>query len=148
MSNPKITKEVLETVYELAKNGISNKHIAEAINISTAYFYKRVDVVDTVKKAKSELRAEVSKSLLENANNGDTTSLIFLAKRLNLFSEDYYIDLKTPSTAIKSLEELANSNISLEHKNSLKGFISDYMKSYEVVELEERLKILENKIKG
>lgn len=106
-----------------------------------------MDLMDTIKKAKSELRQKVSRSLLNNATTGDTTSLIFLAKRLNLFSEDISINLKTPQTALKSLENVANANISLEHKNSLKSIISDFIKAYEVTELEQRLSKIEEELK-
>jgi hypothetical protein len=102
--------------------------------------------MDSIKKAKSDLREEVSQALLSKASNGDTTSLIFLAKRLNLFSESMSIDLSTPKSALNSLESVANANISIEHRNNLKGIIGDYLKAYEVVELEERISKLEQSI--
>ncbi len=102
-----------------------------------------MDLMDSIKKARVELREDVSNSLLNNAKTGDTTSLIFLAKRLNLFSEDISINLNNPKSALKSLEDVANANISIEHKNSLKSIISDYIKAYEVSELEERISKLE-----
>lgn len=135
---------MISTASKLAQSGFNNKSIYESLNISKSAFYANVDLMDTIKKARSELREDVSNSLLNNANNGDTTSLIFLAKRLNLFSEDMNINLKSPQSALKSLEDVANANISLEHKNSLKGIISDYIKAYEVIELEARITALEN----
>ena len=139
----KITKQLIKKAYDLAKAGFNNKTIYESLDISKSAFYNNKDLMDSIKKARAELREEVSTSLLTNAKTGDTTSLIFLAKRLNLFSEDISINLKTPQTALKSLEEVANANISLEHKNSLKSIISDYIKAYEVSELEERISKLE-----
>lgn len=141
----KINKEVINKAYDLAKAGFNNKAIYENLSISKSAFYKNVDLIDSIKKARTELREDISNSLLNNARTGDTTSLIFLAKRLNLFSEDISINLRTPKSALKSLEEVANANISLEHKNSLKSIISDYIKAYEVVELEKRVEALENK---
>lgn len=135
---------MMDTAYNLAKNGFNNKAIYENLNISKSAFYKKVDLIDSIKKARTDLREKVSNALIDNATKGDTTSLIFLAKRLNLFSEDMSINLKSPSTALKSLENVANANISIEHKNSLKGIISDYIKAYEVVELEKRIEALEN----
>lgn len=139
----KITKQLIKKAYDLAKAGFNNKTIYESLDISKSAFYNNKDLMDSIKKAKAELREEVSSSLLTNAKTGDTTSLIFLAKRLNLFSEDVQINLTNPKSALKSLEEVANANISLEHKNSLKSIISDYIKAYEVSELEERISKLE-----
>lgn len=139
----KITKQLIKKAYDLAKAGFNNKTIYESLDISKSAFYNNKDLMDSIKKAKAELREEVSLSLLSNAKTGDTTSLIFLAKRLNLFSEDVQINLTNPKSALKSLEEVANANISLEHKNSLKSIISDYIKAYEVSELEERISKLE-----
>lgn len=141
----KINNELVQLAFTLAKSGLSDKSIYESLGISKSLFYANMDLMDTIKKAKTELRAEVSSSLLGKATGErDTTALIFLAKRLNLFSEDFTITLKNPQTALKSLESVANANISLEHKNSLKGIISDYLKGYEIVELEKRVSELEN----
>ena len=139
----KITKQLIKKAYDLSRAGFNNKTIYESLDISKSAFYSNMDLMDTIKKAKSELREEVSKSLLNNAKTGDTTSLIFLAKRLNLFSEDIHIKLSNPMSALKSLEEVANANISLEHKNCLKSIIHDYIKSYEILELEQRISKLE-----
>lgn len=139
----KIDETIILKAHDFAKAGFNNKSIYENLNISKSAFYKNMDLMDSIKKGRASLREEVSKALLENATGGDTTSLIFLAKRLNLFSEDISITLKTPKTALKSLEDVANANISLEHKNSLKGIISDYIKAYEVTELEQRILKLE-----
>lgn len=139
----KINRTIISKAHDLSKAGFNNKSIYENLNISKSAFYKNVDLMDSIKKGRAELREEVSKALLENATGGDTTSLIFLAKRLNLFSEDISITLKSAKTALKSLEDVANANISLEHKNSLKGIISDFIKAYEVTELEQRISKLE-----
>jgi len=144
----KIDKLMIETSYTLASSGLNNLQIIEALKISKSAFYKNVDLMDSIKKARSKLREDVSNALLNKATNDkDTTSLIFLAKRLNLFSEEFSIKLTTPKSALKSLEDIANANISTEHKNSLKGIISDYLKAYELTELEERISKLEEQNK-
>lgn len=139
----KITKQLIKKAYDLSKAGFNNKTIYESLDISKSAFYNNKDLMDSIKKAKAELREEVSNALLNKATGGDTTSLIFLAKRLNLFSEDIQINLTNPKSALKSLEEVANANISLEHRNSLKSIIHDYIKAYEVSELEQRISKLE-----
>ena len=138
-------REIKKLAFNLAKAGFNNKTIYENLKISKSSFYANMDLLDTIKKARTELREEVSNALLGNAKKGDTTSLIFLAKRLNLFSEEYSIKLSSPTEALKSLEELANANISVEHKNSLKGILNDYIKTYEIIELEKRITLLEDK---
>jgi len=141
---PKVTKELLEVAYDLSIKGFNDKQIIEAIKISKSLFYINMELLDTIKRGRRELRLLVSQSLLNNAIDiNNPTAQIFLAKRLNLFSEDISIDLSSPKTAIKSLECIANANISIEHKNSLKSIIGEYLKAYEVVELEERISVLE-----
>jgi hypothetical protein len=122
-----------------------------SLNISKSAFYSNMDLMDSIKKAHVELRENVSNSLLSNATSGDTTSLIFLAKRLNLFSEDVSIKLTSPKSALKSLEEVANANISLEHKNSLKSIRScrvrtKSIKTGGITTMKRRIEKLENTI--
>lgn len=138
----KITKQVKEKIYQLARQGINNKTIYESIGISKTAFYGNKDLMNSIKKARMELMQDVSSMLLSQATT-DTTAMIFLAKRLNLFSGDVNINLSSPQKALKSLEDLASANISLEHKNALKSIISEYFKAYEITELEERLSKLE-----
>lgn len=143
----KIDEHIIEITYKLSRAGLNNKAIYENLNISKSAFYKNVDLMDTIKKARTELRESVSNALLSNATNGDTASLIFLAKRLNLFSEDISINLNSPETALKSLENIVNASISVEHKNSLRGLIGEYIKAYETIELVKRVEELENREK-
>lgn len=141
----KIDDDMIKLAFDLCKSGLNDKNIIEALGISKSGFYANMELIDSIKRAKNELRQEVANALLTKATDErDTTALIFLSKRLNLFSEDFSINLKSPQTALKSLEDVANANISLEHKNSLKGIISDYLKGYEIVELEKRVEQLEN----
>lgn len=140
---PKITKDLIKKAGELAEAGFSHKQIYESQQISKAAFYANKDLVDTVKKAEEELRNKVSKALLNTAVGGDTTALIFLAKRLNLYSNPIDIDVKDSKTALEGLSKLINADLPIEQKNSLKGIIESYLKGFESVELEERIKKLE-----
>lgn len=79
----KIIKQVKAKIYELARQGINNKTIYESLQIPKSTFYRNKDLLDTLKK----LMQDVSSMLLSQAQT-DTTALIFLAKRLNLFSGD------------------------------------------------------------
>jgi lysozyme family protein len=140
----KITDELIQKASELASKGFSHKQIMEAVGIGKTAFYKNANLMVAIKSSQDDLRGRVADALLQKACDlGDATSLIFLSKRLNLFSSDVNIDLSTPKDALKALEQLANSNLSLEHLNALRGIVSDYTKLYEVTELEERLAKLE-----
>lgn len=140
-------KELLPIAYRLASSGLSNKQIIEALHISKSSFYADKDIMDTIKKGKAELREKVSDALLAKATDGDTTALIFLSKRLNLFTEQLQLDLTSPENALNSYKTLTDADISLEHKNSLRAILSDYFKAFETVDMEERLTALEESIK-
>lgn len=139
----KITKQLIDEAYKLSKGGFSHKQIYNSLGISHTLFYANIELVETIKKAERELRIEVSNTLLENAVNGDTTSMIFLAKRLNLFSSDINIELKDSRSALVALNEIINANIPLEQKNSLKSVVETFLKAYETTELEKRIESLE-----
>lgn len=139
----KNNKELIPIAYKLSSAGVSNKQIIEALGISKSAFYADKDIVDTIKKGKSELRKKVSDALLSKATDGDTTALIFLAKRLNLFSEQFQLELTSPQKALESYKTLTDADISIEHKNSLRAILSDYFKAYEVTEIEQRVAKLE-----
>ncbi|ADG92284.1 hypothetical protein Arnit_0619 [Arcobacter nitrofigilis DSM 7299] len=142
--NPKITELLIDKAFDLAKAGFSHKQIQAALGISHTAFYKNVALVDTVKKAESGLREEVANALFKRAvNQDDTTALIFLAKRLNLYCSSINIEVKDSKSALDGLSKLINANIPLEQKNSLKSIIESYLKGVEIVELEDRILKLE-----
>jgi hypothetical protein len=62
------------------------KRYTSKYHIIKSAFYSNVDLRDSIKKARVELGEKVSNSLLSITHNVDTTSLIFLSKRLNLFT--------------------------------------------------------------
>lgn len=146
----KITPALISKAKRLAKAGFSHKQIYETLGISYTTFYKNVELVETIKKAENELREKVSNALLERAvNNDDTTALIFLAKRLNLFSNNGLdITVNSTETALKGLSQLINANIPIEQKNSIKAIIEAYIKGVETVELDKRITKLEELLKN
>ena len=149
----KITPELISKAGELAKAGFSNKQIYEALDISNTAFYGNEELVHTVKEQRQELRKEVADALLENAVGGDTSSLIFLSKRLGLHQSigNYKKgSLKTAKDAIIELEKLYHVTIDgdapLELINAAGKILNDFVKTYEVSEIEERIKKLEDSI--
>jgi len=146
---PKITTKAIATAQELASKGFSHKQIMEALGISRTAFYTNENLINTVKQAQDDLRTRVADALIEKAVSlEDTASLIFLSKRLNLFSSDANINLKTPQDALESLERLGNANIPIEQTNALRAIIGDYFKAYETTQLETRLNEIEKIVKG
>lgn len=141
---PKITKLLISKAAELARAGFSHKQIQEAVDISHTAFYGNVELLAAIKREESELRTKVSDALMSKAvDTSDTTALIFLAKRLNLFNSNVNIQIKDSKTALEGLSKLIDADIPLEQKNSTKGIIESYLKGVETVELEERIAKLE-----
>lgn len=149
----KITKELIEKAGEFAKCGFSDKQIFEALDISHTAFYGNVDLIATVKTNKEALRKEVANALLNNAVGGDTSSLIFLSKRLGLhqsISNYKKGTLKTSRDAVTELEKLYHASISgdapLELINAVGKILNDFVKTYELVDIEDRLTKIEESI--
>lgn len=134
----------------LAKNGLSNREIAEALNICEKSFYnylkKDTHFTVAIKKGKSYFKQKIRKALLSKATTDkDTTALIFLTKRLGLLKDDgvELISLKSSKDVLKAFETLFNSNVPIEQKSILKSILDSYVKSFETLELQERLEKLE-----
>ena len=124
------------------------------MGISHTAFYGNDDLISTVRRQRRELRKTVADALLERAVGGDTASLIFLSKRLGLhqsISNYKKGSLKTAKDAIKELEKLYHASISgdapLELINAVGKILNDFVKTYEVSEIEERLQALEDAAK-
>lgn len=149
MRKSKINSEVVAKAFEYAKSGFNNKQIYEALGISKSTLYANSDLMDSIKKGQSELRSEVSSSLLKNAIKLDNPTVqIFLAKRLRLFDETFdTFSLKTSKDIVKAFSELfiavGNGVISEEKARQLQCILESTMKAYEVNELEQRVEELE-----
>lgn len=146
----KVNDESINQCRELAKAGFTDKQIWETLNISKSLFYANLELMDTIKKSRNELRQELSKSLLANAVDlKNPTIQIFLAKRLKLFDDTFdSITLNNSKDVLKVTGELftalANSTISEDKANQLKSILESYMKAYELNNLEERITALES----
>ncbi len=142
----------LDEIEQLAYNGLSNKELAQSLNISDKTYYnylkKFTHFADSIKRGRNRFKQEIRQALLNKAiKERDTTSLIFLSKRLSLFKNDdevYNVSLKNTTDILKAIETLFNANIPIEQKNSLKAILDSFIKGYEILELEKRLKKLED----
>ena len=153
MARKKITPELIEKAGELAHHGFSDKQIHEAVDISHTAFYRNVELVDTVKEKRQELRQKVADALLESAVGGDTASLIFLSKRLGLHQSigNYKKgSLKTAKDAIIELEKLYHASVDgdapMELINATVKILNDFVKAYDAVDLEDRIVALEKRL--
>jgi uncharacterized protein YbjQ (UPF0145 family) len=149
MATKKVNEQMIKQSYDLARAGFNDKQIYETIGISRALYYRSVDIIDTIKEARRELKQEVSKSLLANAvDMNNHTVQIFLAKKLRLFDDTFNsITLKKSDDVLKATSNLfkavADGSISEDKANQLKSILDSFTKAYELNELEQRLTALE-----
>jgi len=145
----KINDEVIKQAFEMARAGFNDKQILEAIQISKSLMYSNMELMDTIKKARVELKQDISKSLLSNAIDlNNPTVQIFLAKRLRLFDDTFdSMPLKKSEDTLKAISKLftavGSGAISEDKSNQLLSILNTYTKAYEVQELEQRLTALE-----
>ena len=148
--NTKINKNMIQKAYELAKNGFSNKQIYETLNISKALFYRNIDLIDTIKEARTILRENLSSSLINNAVDLNNSIVqIFLAKRLKLFDDTFdTISIKKSDDVLVVISDIfkavAQNRISEDKSKQLLSILDSYIKAYEMHELEKRITTLES----
>ena len=150
---PKITTEIIKQAGELATAGFSDKQIFNALDLSSSTFYANMELMETIKKARNDLRKKVSDALMDSAVNGDTTAMIFLSKRLNLFQNSYTAgSLKTAKDALTELEKLykagVGGDIPTELISTVSKILNDFVKTLEVSELEKRVEEIETAMRG
>lgn len=146
-----VTETMLSECERLASLGFNEKQISEAINMTYSVFQNKKDYFrDALKKGRQQLRERITSSLLAKIDEQDVTSLIFVSKRLGLFTNSF--DASTPSDVKEAMAEmlkiyvsLADGTISETQADKLMGTLQSYIKAYEVSELETRLKALEEK---
>lgn len=147
---PKINDNVIKEAFELAKAGFNDKQIQEAFGISKSLMYANLELMDTIKGARRELRQNISQSLLSNAVDlNNPTVQIFLAKKLRLFDDTFdSINLKSSDDVLKVISRIfkavSDGTISDDKANQLKSLLDTFTKAYEVNELDKRITQLEN----
>lgn len=152
MARPKIeiTEEMLQRAEELSASGLNKLQIAEALGISYDTLNRNsASFTDVIKKGRATLAEKVGRQLISNMESGDTTAMIFMAKKLNLF-EGGHLEAKTPADAKQGLEELtkiytaqAKGEITAERADKMASLLDKVLKGIEVNDLEERIKALE-----
>lgn len=149
-----ITPQMLDEVERLASLGLNEAQIAESIGIGYTTFQRyKSSFGESLKKGRVALRERVSNALLSKMDSGDITSLIFIAKRINLFQPS--IATKAPKNIKEAIDEFktlytsfASGDINESQADKLMGILEKYIKGLETFEIEERLNALEEAIKN
>ncbi len=147
-----ITDAMKAEAERLAALGLNEKQISDSLGMAYSSFQKhKAHFREPLKKGLAQLRERITASLLEKIDDGDTTALIFTAKRLNLFSDS--LDSATaPQTAREAVKELsriyqavASGEVAEHQGEKLAAMVEKIIKAVEVGELEERITALEEK---
>lgn len=144
-----ITQSMKEEAQRLSALGFNEKQISEAIGLNYRTFQdKKEHFIDHLKRGKKELRERIASAMISKIDENDTTALIFICKRLGLFTHS--IEATAPTTSKEVLQELSktyealgNGNIQESTALTIKGLLESVLKGIEVTELEERIKTLE-----
>lgn len=148
-----ITKEMIDEVERLAGLGLNELQISESIGMGYSTFQRNKEHFgEAIKKGKAALRAMVSEALISKMGGGDITALIFIAKRLNLFQSSIMSQPpKTINQAMKELgkvySSLASGEIGDSQADRLSAILDKLIKGIELHDLDERLRIIEERVK-
>ena len=142
-----VTKEIIQEVQELAKQGFNNILISQSLGIAVTTLSTNTKLKEAIHKGKLELSKKVTASILETLEANPTNQQL-LIKRLCLFTP--FIKIKKPTTAKQALDNLATATkqyadglINESQLRTIEAVSNSYSKAYEVVELEERITALE-----
>lgn len=147
-----ITKTMVQEVERLASVGLNEKQISESLGIGYATFQRnKANFDEALKRGRNDLRERIAGQLIDKAESGDTTALIFIAKKINLFGNSIS-DSKNPNTIKEALEQLgevytsfASGEITESEADKMATLLERFMRAKELTEIEERLTELENK---
>ena len=142
-----VTKQIIQEVQELAKQGFNNVMISQSLNIGRQTLSTNKDLKDSIQKGRLDLAKQVTQSVLDSLETNPTNQQM-LVKRLCLFNP--LINIKKPTNADDALSNLAeatksyaNGEINESQLRTIEAVSNSYVKSYEVTELEERITALE-----
>ena len=139
----------LPTVKALAVKGYTAAMIFDAIGISHSKGYHDLQIKQAIKEGHSEARQKVVDDLMGRSESDQSpTASIFLAKQLKVF--DTYFPTSSPQSPTDALKKISNiyvavarNELSEDKGTHLIGYLEKYVKAYEVSDLEERIKKLE-----
>ena len=142
-----VTKQLIQEVQELAKQGFNNVMISQSLNIGRQTLSTNKDLKDSIQKGRLDLAKQVTQSVLDSLETNPTNQQM-LVKRLCLFNP--LIDIKKPTGSEDALSNLAaatksyaNGEINESQLRTIEAVSNSYVKAYEVTDLEERISKLE-----
>ncbi len=142
-----VTKQLIQEVQELAKQGFNNVMISQSLNIGRQTLSTNKDLKDSIQKGRLDLAKQVTQSVLDSLETNPTNQQM-LVKRLCLFNP--LIDIKKPTNAGDAIANLAaatkayaNGEINESQLRTIEAVSNSYVKAYEITELEERISKLE-----
>lgn len=149
----KLTEQLQKDAVSLALRGYSDKAICNTLQLgySTLYTKPYLALLEAIKRARNEAKEQILQDLLERSKS-DTgaTASIFLAKKLKVFEPVYATakpkDISEALSRIADIyESVADGTLEADKGDKLVNYLSNYIKAFEISELEERLTALENK---
>jgi hypothetical protein len=142
-----ITKQIIKQVKELAKLGFNNIEISKIVNLSASTLSRNNQLKQSIQEGKLQLSMQVAKNILETLPD-NATNQQFLVKRLGLFNRK--INIKKPTSAKDALNNLAtaikqyaDNEISESQLRTIEATANSFIKANEAIDLEARLKKLE-----
>ncbi len=142
-----VTKQLIQEVQELAKQGFNNVMISQSLNIGRQTLSTNKDLKDSIQKGRLDLAKQVTQSVLDSLETNPTNQQM-LVKRLCLFNP--LINIKKPTNADDALSNLAvatksyaNGEINESQLRTIEAVSNSYVKAYEITELEDRITKLE-----
>ncbi len=144
-----ITDKIIREVETLAEKGFNNIMIAQSLNIGVETLSRNEQLKQSIQRGKRTLAQKVTETILDNLENTPTNQQM-LVKRLCLFTP--FVDIQKPTNAKEALDNLAlaikayaNGEINESQLRTIEAVSNSYAKVYEVTELEQRIKVLEEK---
>ena len=150
-SKTTITKEIIQQVEELAKQGFNNILISKSLGIARQTLSTNKELKDSIQRGKLDLAREVSQTVLDTLFE-DNSMKQLLVKRLGLFNRT--IDIKTPTNAKDALNNLSKATkqyseglISESQLKTLEAVSNSYIKGHDNITFEDRLTAIEKILK-
>ena len=146
-----VTKEILQEVEALAKQGFNNILISQSLNIAVSTLSTNTKLKEAIHRGKLELAKKVTSTILDTLEANPTNQQL-LIKRLCLFTP--IVEISKPTNAKEALDNLAAATkqyadgvINDNQLRTIEAVSNSYTKGYEVTELEDRITALEENSK-
>ena len=147
-----ITDEIIKEVGILAEQGFNNILISQSLNIAPQTLSTNKELKESIQRGKLALAKKVTHSILNTLEDTPTNQQM-LVKRLCLFTP--VVNIQEPSNAEEALSNLAtatqqyaNGEINESQLRTIEAVSNSFIKGYELTDLEQRVKTLEDKANG